>query len=51
MECDQLARAILHLESRAIGGHADFTQGVELLDALLLLIVQFIHSMFQARGE
>ena len=44
MEFDQLACTILHFESRAVGGHARFTQGVELLDALLLLFVQFVDN-------
>ena len=46
MEFDQLARTILHFESRAVGCHARFTQGVELLDALLLLLAQFVHNCF-----
>ena len=48
MEFDQLARTILHFEARAVGRHARFTQGVELLDALLLLLVQFVHNCVQA---
>src|SRR6267143_3507680 len=45
MEFDQLARTILHFESRAVGCHACFAQGVELLDALLLLLVQVVQDM------
>ena len=49
MEFDQLARTILHFESRAVGSHARLTQGVQLLDALLLLFVQFIHKFRRYR--
>ena len=45
MEFDQSARAILHVESRAVRRHASLTQNVELLDPLLLLFVQFIHHV------
>ena len=45
MEFNQLASAIFYFESRAVGGHARLTQGVELLDALLLLFAQFVHHV------
>ena len=35
---------VLHFEASAIRRHARFTQGVELLDALLLLLGQFVHN-------
>ena len=47
LEWDQataLARSILHVESSAVRGHARFTQRIELLDPLLLLLVQFFHG-------
>src|SRR6266849_2429011 len=44
MEFDQLARTILHFESRAVGCHARFAQGLELFDALLLLLVQVVQD-------
>ena len=50
MEFDQLARAILHFESRAVGCHAGFAQGIELLDALLLLLVQFVHNCVRLKA-
>src|SRR6266852_1736734 len=42
MEFDQLARTILHFESRAVGCHARFAHGVKLLDPLRLLLVRLV---------
>ena len=51
MERDELARAILHVESSAVRRDARFTQGVEFFDALLLLLVQFVHHCFGLEGR
>src|SRR5215475_8853824 len=47
MELDQLTRTILHIEACAVGRHTCLTQSVDLLDALLLLFVQFVHMWFR----
>src|SRR5207253_8689242 len=43
MQANQLARSVRCVESRAIGLHPQFAQGVQLLNALLLLVVQIVH--------